>query len=67
MVTLETGNQFIAGAFQANAALFHIATKAVPVECPNSMTFVERYHIPLRRAFSTMKREASDLDYERMF
>lgn len=67
MVTPVVGKKFMARVFQANAELLHIATKAVPVECLNLITIVEKYYGPLRRAFNIVKEEASDFDEEESF
>lgn len=61
VVTHDTGKQFMARVFQAIAEPLHIETKAVPVEFANLMTFVERYHGPLQRAFHIRKAECPDL------
>lgn len=62
--TQDAGKQFMSRLFQTNAELIHIQTKAVPVESPNSMKFVERYHGPLRRAFNIINSESTDLSNE---
>lgn len=41
-----------------------IGTKSVPVEAANSLSIVERYHDPLRRAYRIVKREVPDIDDE---
>lgn len=61
IVIHHAGKQFIARVFQANAELPHIETKAVPVESLNSMSFLERYHSPVRRAFNIIKSELLEL------
>lgn len=51
-------------AFQTNADLIHVETKAIPVESANSMTEVERYREPILRAYRIVRDEAPDLDKE---
>ena len=58
----DAGKKFMARAFEANADMLHISTKSIPVEAANSMSIVERYHSPLRRAFNIVKKEAPDMD-----
>lgn len=56
--------KFIARGFRTNAELLHIETKCVPIESPNQMGFVERYHTPIRYACKMVTSEAPDLDEE---
>lgn len=48
-------------AFQSNTDMLQIRTKSVPVESTNSMTVVEQYQAPLRKAFSVIRTEAPSL------
>lgn len=41
--------------------MLHIVTKSVPVGAANSISIVERYQSLLRRSFSIIKKEASDV------
>lgn len=50
--------------FQNYAELIRIQIKAVPVETPNSITFAERYHEPLQRAFNMINFKSTDLSKE---
>ena len=52
VIAHDAGKGFIAGQFQASADMLHITTKGIPVESPQSMATVERYHAPLRRAYN---------------
>lgn len=52
----------MANTFQIQSGLLHIATKLIPVESAHLMTYVERYHEPLRRAYKNIKEEAPGLD-----
>lgn len=62
VIVHDAGKNFMAESFASNADLLHIRTKAVPVESANSMTVVERYHQPIRRAYQTIKSESPDTD-----
>lgn len=64
IVMHDAGKQFVARVFQTNAELLHIETRDVPIETPNSMSYVERYHNPIRHAFKIVTAEAPDLDPE---
>lgn len=64
IVAHDAGKNFMGAAFQANTDMLHIRTKAVPVESANSMTVVERYHAPLRKAFHIIRKEAPDMEKE---
>lgn len=50
--------------FSSNASLSQILIEAIPDESANSMTIVERYHQPIRRAFNTIRSEAPKTDAE---
>ena len=54
IITHDAGNGFTAGQFQASADMLRITTKGIPVESPQSMSTVERYHAPLRKAYNTI-------------
>ncbi len=47
----DAANAFLAKEFQGSAEILHIETKCVPVEAAQSMSIVERYHEPVRRAY----------------
>lgn len=64
LVVHDAGKNFMANAFQANTDMLHIRTKSVPVESANSMTIVERYHSPIRRAYNIIQKECSSMDRE---
>ena len=64
LVVHDSGTNFMARAFQTNSALMFIRTKSIPVEAAQSMSFVERYHEPLRRAYRIIRQEISDIDDE---
>lgn len=60
----DAGKQLMATQFQQNSALMSIKTKPIPIEAPFSMTYVERYHDPLRRAYKIIKAELPSSDPE---
>lgn len=60
----DAGKNFMAAAFQSNSDMLHIRTKAIPVEAAHSMSIVERYHTPIRRAYKIICKEAPDLNKE---
>lgn len=51
-------------AFQFNFGTVKIETKPVPVESPNTMTYVERYHTPLERSYAIIRKELPDISDE---
>ena len=55
IIAHDAGSNLMARSFQLNAGLMKIETKPIPVEQANSMTYVEHYHVPLRRAFEIIK------------
>lgn len=61
MITTDTGTNFTSKDFQHQASLMGIKIKIVPVEAHNSIGLVERYHGPLRRAYTIIKQEIPDL------
>lgn len=67
IITHDYGNKFIARIIQTNSRLLCIETKSVPIDSSNSMSFVERYHTPVRRAFNVIKSEAPDLPDKEVF
>lgn len=64
VIVHDAGKNYMARAFQDNADFVHVATKAVPVESPQSMTVVERYHEPLRKAYLTLKKDGPPMTTE---
>lgn len=50
----DAGSNFLARSFQENAGLLSIEYQSVPIEAANAMSFVERYHQPVRRAFKVI-------------
>jgi hypothetical protein len=53
----DAGTNFTATEFQQNATAMAIKTKCAPVEAAQTIGSVERYHAPLRRAFSVISEE----------
>ncbi len=64
VIAHDAAKYFLASKFQTYADMMHITTNAIPVESANSMSFVERYHKPLKRAYKIMEKEAPSLDPE---
>lgn len=64
VIAHDAGKNFMANAFQSNSDMLHIRTKSIPVEAANSMSIVERYHTPIRRAYKIICQEAPDLSKE---
>lgn len=62
-ITTDAGRNF-AKDFKALAGGIGIHTKSVPVEAHNSIGMVERYHQPLRRAYSIFEVEFPHLSKE---
>lgn len=63
VITHDADKNFMGRAFAGKADMLHIAAKSVPVESAKSMSIVERYHSPLRRAFFVIKKKASNPDH----
>ena len=53
----DAGTNFTGREFQQCATSMAISTKCVPVEAHQSIGIVERYHAPLRRAYSVISEE----------
>ena len=53
----DAGTNFTSRSFTSAAHSCDIRTKCVPVESPNSIGIVERYHAPLRRAYEIIAAE----------
>ncbi len=62
VIVHDAANAFLAQEFQRSAENLHITTKCVPVEAANSMSIVERYHGPLRRAYKKIMHDCPGLD-----
>lgn len=61
LITHDAGKNFVSREFKQYAGSIGIQTKVVPVEAHNSIGIVERYHGPLRRAYSIISEELPDL------
>ena len=57
VLTHDAGTNFAASEFRAEAKLVGITCHQIPVEAHWSIGKVERYHVPLRRAYEIMKAE----------
>jgi hypothetical protein len=62
IINHDAGTNFTSQEFQQHAQSLHIRTKEIPVEAANSMSIVERYHKPLRRAYEVLKDEMGGTD-----
>lgn len=62
IIAHDAGKNFMAAAFQSNADMLIITTKSIPIEAAHSMSIVERYHAPIRRAYKIICDEAPDMD-----
>lgn len=51
MIAHDASKNFMPAAFQSNSDMLHIRTKSIPVEAANSISIVEQYHTPIRRAY----------------
>lgn len=54
IITHDAGTNFASVEFKAEAKLMGVTCKRVPVEAHQSIGKVERYHVPLRRAFNIL-------------
>lgn len=48
---VDQGSNFVLTEFQARSKVLDIQILEAPIECPNSLSYVELYHSPLRMAF----------------
>lgn len=62
IITHDAAKVFLSDEFCTNSSLLNIKLKPVPVEAANTMSFVERYHDPIRRCYRIVKSECSTLD-----
>ncbi|OXV09105.1 hypothetical protein Egran_03132, partial [Elaphomyces granulatus] len=53
----DAGTQFMSDEFRQLAGSMAVSTEPVPVEAHNSIGIVERYHLPLRRAYTIIAEE----------
>ena len=61
LLTTDAGTNFVSREFKLYAGELGIRVKTVPVEAHNSIGVVERYHAPLKRAYSIISKELPDL------
>lgn len=64
IIVHDAGKNFMAAASQANNDMIHIRTASIPVEAAHSVSIVERYHSPLRRALNIIHMESPDIGFE---
>ena len=60
----DPGTSFNAEGFRNHAKTFGIQVKQMPVEAHHSIGRVERYHVPLRRAYMILLKEIPDISKE---
>ena len=60
----DAGKNFASIEFRQQAKAFAIDVKEIPVEAHNSIGKVERYHVPLRRAYEIISAELEGTDKE---
>ncbi|KHJ30070.1 hypothetical protein EV44_g3856 [Erysiphe necator] len=67
IINHDAGTSFTSHEFRQYAMSLSIKTKEAPVESPNTISFVERYHTPFRRAYRVIKEEigANDSDEQK--
>ena len=57
IIVHDAGSNFDSSEFRMNASSTAIKVKCIPIEAPQSIGLVERYHAPLRRAYSIITDE----------
>ena len=57
----DPGTNFDSKEFKDNAKMMASETKTMPVEAHHSIGLVERYHVPLRRAYNILTKELPDV------
>src|SRR5438045_1894823 len=60
IIVHDAGTNFDSAEFRRNTGSMAICTKCVPVEAPKSVGLVERYHGPLRCAYSIITEELQE-------
>jgi hypothetical protein len=60
----DPGTNFASSEFRSNALTIGSEVKEMPTEAHNSIGLVERYHVPLRRAFDIVSKELPQLGKE---
>jgi hypothetical protein len=63
-ITTDAGKNFASKEFNQYANMVGTKVKIVPVEAHNSVGTVERYHGPVRRAYTIITAEIRDIDRE---
>ena len=63
-VVHDAGTNFASKEFRSDAKAMSVHVHEVPVEAHNSVGKVERYHAPLRRAYSILRAELPDASQE---
>lgn len=60
----DAGTNFTSQEFKQYADSLAIQTKCIPVEAHHSIGIVERYHLPVRRAYECLQEDLPDLNKE---
>ena len=60
----DPGTNFDSKEFKDNAKIMASETKTMPVKAYHSIGLVERYHVPLRRAYNILTKELPDVPKE---
>ena len=60
IIAHDAGKGFVADEFQASSEMLRISTKPIPVESPQSMATVERYHASLRKAYNIIAADSPE-------
>lgn len=64
LITHDPGTNFSSDEFRGNAHSVGSEVKETPTEAHNSVGKVERYHVPLKRAFDIVTKEMPEVDKE---
>ena len=64
LIIHDPGTNFSSDEFRGNAHSMGTDVKEMPTEAHNSIGLVERYHVPLRRAFDIITKEMPQLEKE---
>lgn len=60
VVRVDQGSSFVSKEFHDEAEFMGIKVEEAPIECPTSLSFVERYHGPLRTIYNKLSEYESD-------
>lgn len=60
----DGSSNVLARSFQQNAVMLAIRCQSVPIEAENTMTYVERYHHPVRHTFQIVEAEIHAISFD---